>query len=136
MYANQLFSTTTDSQVQVLPTNVGNIRPTVAIIEAVTTAIITAVTHNNEPRANYTILLFSQPYTLLTTLPSIVQKAVTNQYGVAYFNLSHLVNTHPFTTYHVAAFIPMVGGYCCKSIVPAVLHIKEGHSATIEVLVE
>ncbi len=136
MQANQLFGIATDTQEYAPLTNIGNTRPTVATMEVSTTATITALTSKNEPRPNYIIMLFSQPYTQLTTLPSIVQQAVTNQLGVAYFHLNHLENTHLYTTYYVAAFIPMAGGYCCKSIAPTVLHIKKGHSATVEVLVE
>jgi hypothetical protein len=81
-------------------------------------------------------MMFDQPVTSSSALPTIKKQVTTDANGLAYFDLNSMITSTTPTTYYFEAFVSNgSGGYTWKSVTHYQANLAKGTMATSSIIV-
>ena len=97
---------------------------------------LTATTSAGVVKPNYIIMMFDQPVTSSSALPTIKKQVTTDANGLAYFDLNSIITSTTPTTYYFEAFVSNgSGGYTWKSVTHYQANLAKETMATNTIIV-
>jgi hypothetical protein len=96
---------------------------------------LTATTSGNVNKPNYIIMMFDQPVTSASSLPTILKQVTTDANGLAYFDLNSMITSSTPKTYYFEAFVQSGTNYTWKSVTHYNTNLAKGTMATSTIIV-
>ncbi len=105
------------------------------VIETQTEVRITVLNTQEEPQSNYVVMMFDEEMDENEPLPPILKQVITDESGLASFDLEHMVSENETKTYYFEAFTEIPNGYVYESLFHTKLEVKKGSRVSTSIVV-
>ncbi len=105
------------------------------VIETQTEVRITVLNTQEEPQSNYVVMMFEEEIDENEPLPPILKQVITDESGLASFDLGNMVSENETKIYYFEAFTEIPNGYVYESLFHTKLEVKKGSRVSTSIVV-